>query len=394
MKGNGYKDWRVGVLTLALAAACGLFPAGQAFAVTNTETAGTEASGAETTETAAGSSSVSVVEYDDLRELLKAGNFDLKQTIEDQDSSTAPYEEMRDILKAEQKEMEDMAEAYEDDGDTEMQEFYEERAEQLKTAASQVGAQLRNMNSASQTKSYEKQVDSLLVTAQTLMSSYNQMALQIEAQEKQAAASSASYEETVKRQAAGLVKSEEVDQAKNTLTSQENTLASLREQAAELKENLLTLLGLSGQDVEIGKVPEPDLEAIAAIDLEADKLIAVSNDKTYVSEINSKVTGTDAKTLKSERVENARAEELIDITSTYEELLNQQMKYEAAKKAFEAADLDYQALLRKKQAGMLSTAAYLEGEAEYASAKASMETAAMNLKQAHETYLWEVRGTV
>lgn len=390
-------------LTAVLAVAfelflAGMHPAGTAYAAVSTDTAYAAASldaDTETTQDGSGNSLGITVEYDSLRELLKAGNFSLNQTIANRENQTAPYEEMKEILKAEQKEMEEMAESYEDDGDTAMQEFYEERAEQLKAAASQIGSQLRKMNSYSQEKAYEKQVDSCLAAAQALMISYNQMALQVEAQEKQAAASSAAYEETVSRYAAGLAKSEEVTQAKNTLTRQENTLDSLRERAAETRESLLTMLGLDADsEIEIGTIPAPDLAAIAAINLEEDKLTAVSNDKTYVSEINSKVKGTDARSLKSERVENAAAEELISITSTYEELLNQQMKYEAARQAFEAASLNYQALLRKKQAGLLSNSQYLSGEAEYASAKAAMETAAMNLKQAHETYCWEVKGTV
>ena len=126
-----------------------------------------------------------VVEYEDLRELLKAGNAGLKQTKEEQENSIAPYKEMQDILQEEQKYMEEMAESYEDDGNTEMQEFYEERAKQLKMAASQTGTQIRRMSSYSQEKAYEKQMDVCLVAAQALMNSYNQMEEQIKAQEKQ-----------------------------------------------------------------------------------------------------------------------------------------------------------------------------------------------------------------
>lgn len=377
------RPWAAGVLAMALVMISGIFTPEQVLADTGAKT-----------ELADGTDSrILVVEYENLRELLKAGNFNLKQTKERQDTNSAPYEEMKAILKEEQKYMEDMAEAYEEDGDTEMQEFYENHAKQLQAAAGRVSTQLRRLNSYSQEKSYEKQVDTCLLTAQALMNSYNQMELKGKAQEKQAEASRASYEETKSRYEAGLVKSEAVSQAANTLTAAENSLASLEENAAKLRNRLLTMLGLpDSADIGIGTIPEPDLAAIAAIDLESDKLTAVSNDSTYISELNSKVKGTDARTLKSQRIENAAAEELINITSTYQELMDQKMRYEAALQSFQAAELDHQALLRKKQAGLLSSTEYLEGEARYASRLADRETAAMELKQAYETYCWEVKG--
>lgn len=335
------------------------------------------------------------VEYEELRTLLQAGNFSLKQTKESQADNRAPYEEMKAILLDEAKEMRKTADSYEDDGDTDMQEFYEDRADQLEAAASQVGIQLRQMNSSSQDKAYEKQTDSLLVTAQTLMISYNQLVGQIEAQEKRAEAAEASYKAANAQYAAGLIKSEEVATSLNALTAVKNTLDSLKEQAAELKIQLLTMLGLEDEtDVTIGGVPEPDLAAIDAIDFESDKTVAVSNDSTYVSEITSSVKGSDARTLRAMRVEDAADTELLSITSTYQELQNQKLLYDAALAAYEAAKQNYDALMRKKEAGMLTNTELLEGEASWLSSKADMEEASMNLFQAYETYCWEVKGRV
>lgn len=368
---------------LALVLSLWLLPVNLAFAAeTGSPGEGSDAAG-------------TVVEYEDLRELLKAGNVSLKQTKKEQENSIAPYKEMQDILQEEQKYMEEMAESYEEDGNAQMQEFYEERAKQLKASASQVGAQIRSMSSYSQEKAYEKQVDACLVAAQTLMNSYNQMEEQIKAQEKQVEYVKASCEETKTRYQAGLVKADKVLSAENSLTAVNHTLASLKEQRDEIKESLLSMLGLSGEtEIQIGAIPEPDMEAIGAIDFESDKQTAVSNDSTYVSELNSKVKGTDARELRSRRVEDAEANEIISITSSYEELQNKRLEYEAAMEAFEAADLRYQALLRKKQAGLLSQTDYLQGEASYEAGRAAKEVSAMSLFQAYETYQWEVKGRV
>lgn len=338
--------------------------------------------------------SVTKVEYENLRELLKAGNFTLTQTKENLSDDTSPYENMRDILRAEQKEMERTAEEYEDDGDAEMQAFYEERAKELKKAAAQVTKQIDRIDSYSTEKSYEKSVDTLLVSAQTLMNSYNQLALQVTAQEKQTEAAKASCEEAIVRQSAGLMKEEQVSQLKNSYTAQQNRLATLKEQADEVKESLLTMLGLSGSGSEIGTIPEPDLTAIASIDFESDLQTAISNDKTYVSELTSSVKGSDARALKAERVETAAADETIDLTAAYQEILTKKTQYEAAEKAYAAAEEQYQALQRKKSAGMLSNADYLAGEADYASALADWGAAKMDLTAAYESYLWDVNGTV
>ncbi len=54
------------------------------------------------------------------------------------------------------------------------------------------------------------------------------------------------------------------------------------------------MLGLSGRtDIVIGTVPDPDLSAIRAVSVENDLQTAISNDPTWVSEMKSKVTGTD-----------------------------------------------------------------------------------------------------
>lgn len=52
----------------------------------------------------------------------------------------------------------------------------------------------------------------------------------------------------------------------------------MEEQAAQLKADLLLLLGMEpGAQVEIGAVPAPDLAAVAAIDVEADRNKALGN---------------------------------------------------------------------------------------------------------------------
>lgn len=64
----------------------------------------------------------------------------------------------------------------------------------------------------------------------------------------------------------------------------------------------------------------------------------------------------------------------------------------AAVDAYQSAELTYQALQRKKQAGMLDNTSWLQGEAAYLQAVADYGTASMGLVQAYEDYRWAVKG--
>lgn len=341
-----------------------------------------------------------VVEYENLRELLKAGNADLTQSYADYEANVAPYQEMWDTLKQEQKYMEDMAGSYEDDGDEEMAAFYEDNAKQLEKAAGQINVRIRNLTSESQTKSLEEAADAKTLAAQSLMNSYNQMMQNIQAGEAGAEAANAAYEEALTKHAAGTAKDSEVKEAKQSADSQNNSLASLKERAAQIKSSLLSMLGLSGQvlsgqtRVEIGTIPPPDLDKIRSIDREADKAMSISNDSALFNQRREKATGTDERELRDQKIAQAEAEAEMTYRSAYDSLMSSLNSYEAALQSYEAANLEYQALQRKKQAGMLSRTAWLEGVASYKEKEAAKEIAAMSLYQAYESYCWTVKGAM
>ena len=157
--------------------------------------------------------------------------------------------------------------------------------------------------------------------------------------------------------------------------------------------SLLTLLGLSGRtDVEIGTVPDPDMTAIRAVSVENDLQTAISNDPTWVSEMKSKVTGTDNRELRKQRISEASQNAEISLRSTYENLQNAVSQYEAAESAYSAAKQAWDTVQKKQAAGMLSKNAYLSGESAWLSGEAAMNTAKLNLVSAYESYVWQVAG--
>ena len=69
-------------------------------------------------------SQITQIEYSDLRELIKAGNFSYLQSQDSQNRQSAPYEKMHETLKEEYNYLKKMADSYKDDGDAEMQTLY------------------------------------------------------------------------------------------------------------------------------------------------------------------------------------------------------------------------------------------------------------------------------
>ena len=68
-----------------------------------------------TPETAGNTAGAIIIEYGNLRELLKQGNLSLKESIEDYEDNINAYQEIWDTLKREQDNMEDKAEDMDDE---------------------------------------------------------------------------------------------------------------------------------------------------------------------------------------------------------------------------------------------------------------------------------------
>lgn len=249
-----------------------------------------------------------VIQYQDLRELLKAGNPGLKEKIDDYNNNVQTYQDMRDAFKWEQWDMESKAEDMKD-SDAAASSLYASNAAMLKSSARNMYKQIDKMTGEKSTRSLEKEADSLTMAAQALMNSYNQMAVNARAKAKTAEAALAACEAVKARYSIGSATLADVQAAEQRLTNARNAAASMEEQAAQLKADLLLLLGMEpGARVEIGAVPAPDLEAIAAIDVEADRNKALGNNSSVLSARHAKAVGTAAQNRREKQVNQAEGE--------------------------------------------------------------------------------------
>jgi len=331
------------------------------------------------------------VEYANLTVLLIAGNLDLQQQTDSYYTNRENYQSLMEAMREEQEYMKFLAKKYEDDPEAHAE--YSSSAATLGRSASQLSDRLEALNRKSSTITVEKTIESFTMSAQARMTSYRQMAKNVMAKEKRVEAARSAYETALLKQSAGSATRNEVMEAADYLQQQENLLTSYRQQEKQLRFSLLSMLGISdGENVTIGEIPEPDLALIDAIDFEEDRQKAIGNSSQVQSTRHANAGTTSEIARKADSVAEAEGSAEAEITDTYQQLQAQKIEYQAALSSFGSAELIWQSLQRRNQAGMVGTSDYLTGEADYLEALAKKESAAMNLHQAYEDYCRSVRG--
>ena len=334
--------------------------------------------------------SVICVDYNNLEQLVQ-NNRNLKNALDNYTSNKETYENMLKTLEDERDYMKFMQEKYEDDAEAKA--TYKMNASMLNMSISQITKQLESQESKTQTTSRQKTIDSYVLTAQSLMRTYNQMNTKTQAEEKNYQAAQSSYQAALKKQSAGIATAADVMEASDTMQSAKNRYESYRQQAANARFNLLSALGLdTSADITIGSVPLPDLSAIDAVDFNTDVEQAIGNSAS-VQNTRHQSAGTATEiSVKSNQESQDEGTVRSRMQSLYDQLKAARLQYEGAEDAYQSASITYASLQKKQQAGMLSQNDYLQGVADYYSALDAKETAVVNLNQAWETYNWTVKG--
>ena len=334
--------------------------------------------------------SVTCVDYNNLEQLVQ-NNRNLKNALDNYTSNKETYENMLKTLEDERDYMKFMQEKYEDDAEAKA--TYKMNASMLNMSISQITKQLESQESQTQTTSRQKTIDSYVLTAQSLMRTYNQMNTKAQAEEKNYQAAQSSYQAAMKKQSAGMATAVDVMAASDTMQSAKNRYESYRQQASNARFNLLSALGLdTSVGIAIGSVPLPDLAAIEAVDFNSDMEQAIGNSSS-VQNARHQSAGTATEiSVKSDQESQAEGTVRSRMQSLYDQLKAAKLQYDGAEAVYQSASITYASLQKKQQAGMLSQSDYLQGVADYYSALDAKETAVVNLNQAWETYNWTVKG--
>lgn len=274
---------------------------------------------------------------------------------------------------------------------------------QLRSAARTVEDQVDRMDS------YYRQIDrgtnSLVQAAEMMMNQLQQLKSQrqLAAKAVELSQAASSLQQTMESQ--GMAVDADVLSAAADLASSQQQLSSLDGAISQIEKSLMVFTGYSvtGTEPEIGSVPEPDLSAIDAIDLEADKEKAVNNNYNLITlrgqagggmdVVEEQTTKSTTQTRNKLRAVNYNEDTVrSNMQTLYETILENKALYDSAVTARQSAQITWDAAQLQYASGSLSQIQYMQMELAWLQAQSGYECAALNLQQAIRNYQWSVKG--
>ena len=237
--------------------------------------------------------------------------------------------------------------------------------------------------------------DNLALSAQSRFISYYRNRLELESAREQKTVLETTYGQTVVKQQAGTATQADVLSAEEAVLEQDKRIANLEQEIERTRQKLIVMLGWRGTDQpEMRELPPVDLDEIAAIDYEADKQEALENN--YTLRINKrKLENAIEKANKEDLEKTISANEKqigVSLLSSWQSLMTAKLLYEQAL-ADEAAEQRNTELGRQKwNAGVITRHELEQQEYALAEKQRTVQTSAMSLLEALETYRWGVKG--
>lgn len=236
--------------------------------------------------------------------------------------------------------------------------------------------------------------DQISKTVEGLVISYQQLLINRSLVEKQVAL----YQEIVSMQekllGQQLATQAQVDAAQASVLEAQATLNSVDNGISQLKSAIGLQLGWSAEKPPvIGNVPQPDLNYLTQMNLEADRKKALDNSQSYETTGDiSNYTGSGAVSVRDavQNEETAKAASAFD--QLYANVNQQKLLYDAAQTSYNLATLKRDQAKRKLDLGMLTVVEYEAAQLEALSSEASAKLASLSLFNAINEYQWAVRG--
>lgn len=235
----------------------------------------------------------------------------------------------------------------------------------------------------------------LIVEISGKMREYQMAVSQNEIQKKQLEIRELSGNAARRKAELGMCSVPELRAEEQALAAQQVLKAASDAELAQKKAELIVSMGWSREgNPEIIPIPEPDLTKIAAYNLESDMKAAVDSnyDVNDIRRTDSSEYGGASK--KRDELSTAEKNVKMQFELLYKNVLSQEEAYRGAQIGWGSAEKKMAQAERKFALDMISRLEYLQAEAEWLSAKASREQAALNLTAAMETYEWAVKGLI
>ncbi|MCD8083993.1 MAG: TolC family protein [Clostridiales bacterium] len=242
---------------------------------------------------------------------------------------------------------------------------------------------------------YDKTEAELVKQAQELMITYWSQYYSLESLEDSIEQAQISYQTEQNKLAAGTSTQSAVLTAKNAISTAEASLLSTQSSIETTKDSLLLMLGWTyGADVAIGELPEPDLEAINAIDVTADIETALTTNYTYLQTTKqlANARSTTVKEKLTQTVKNQKEAISTDVKDKYESLILALSNYEQAQLALQLADTAVNTAAVQLAAGTITQKSYNEKLSNQLSAQSTVTSRKFSLLTAMVEYDWAVNG--
>ena len=242
---------------------------------------------------------------------------------------------------------------------------------------------------------YEMVEANLVLATKLNLIAYNQKLLSNGLTEENRSLLEAQYQAVQVQASVGSATQTDVLNARQALEQLESTSISDAKETQTLKQQICLAAGWNyDADPVFGELPQVDPAQIAAIDLEADKARALENN--YTLKISRRQYENSTSSATRENLQNTIRDNeqniASDITSKYQSLLEAQSSYNLAltQQAVEAQTLA--AVQQRFQTGAASQLEYLQESYNMSSRNTAVETAALSLLSAWETYQRAVNG--
>ncbi|WP_394524899.1 TolC family protein [Lacrimispora sp. JR3] len=242
---------------------------------------------------------------------------------------------------------------------------------------------------------YDQQEANLVATAQSSMISYFQQLLELQSAKDSLEFLEAQYQSTLVKQSAGMATQSDVLAAKQSIQTTQAAIEKLTGSVEETRQKLCIMLGWKYSDSpEIRDIPKVDMERIAAMNPEADKEAALSNN--YTLKINKrKLENAMADITKSTLTRTISSNEQninSDLVKNYQAVLQAKASYEQAVAELELESKNMDTAERKQAVGSLSRLDYMRQKNTFNTKNIAVKKAQLTLFQAIQTYDNAVNG--
>lgn len=242
---------------------------------------------------------------------------------------------------------------------------------------------------------YDQTEANLVKQAQTQMINYWSSYYNLDSLRVRVSQAEQNYQTEETKLAAGMSTQARLLSARESISTAQAALQTAESSLVKAKEDLCLMLGWTyGAEVEIGEIPEPDMEKLASINLENDIQSALENSYSL------KLTNKRVKNARTEKVKNTQLQtqknqmEAIaaSVRDSYASLVLAQSGYEQAKQAYELELNTYETAQRRQQAGTITPNDFQKQEEACLTAEVTLMNKKLQLVQAQITYDWAVNG--